>query len=350
MKTSINYVIERSTTASRIGLLLAAAICGLLVSLPFWADSSTLRLLVEFMCYLVLAQMWNLLAGYGGLISIGQQAFIGIGGYGLFLMSNHINMNPFIAVLVGGIIAAILAVPTAKIVFRLRGGYFAVGTWVVAEVYRLAISNVPLVGGGSGESLTAMSGIPKAIRESITFWIACAMAMGSIALIYWLLRSRFGVALTAIRDSEAASESQGVDVERVKFYVYVLSAFGSGLVGALYYLNVLRIAPNSAFDLSWVVSAIFIVVIGGIGTIEGPILGAVIFFVMREMLSDYGSWYLMVMGLVAIIVMIKWPKGIWGFVQQRFDLRFFPVQRRVHIIEGHPERSINEADMHLADR
>ncbi|MFC6520664.1 hypothetical protein ACFQAT_13765 [Undibacterium arcticum] len=148
MKTSINYVIERSTTASRIGLLLGAAICGLLVSLPFWADSSTLRLLVEFMCYLVLAQMWNLLAGYGGLISIGQQAFVGIGGYGLFLMANHGNMNPFIAVLVGGIIAAILAVPTAKIVFRLRGGYFAVGTWVVAEVYRLAISNVPLVGAG----------------------------------------------------------------------------------------------------------------------------------------------------------------------------------------------------------
>ncbi|MFC6520665.1 branched-chain amino acid ABC transporter permease [Undibacterium arcticum] len=178
-----------------------------------------------------------------------------------------------------------------------------------------------------------MSGIPKATRESITFWIASAMAIGLIALIYWLLRSRFGVALTAIRDSEAASESQGVDVERVKFYVYVLSAFGSGLVGALYYLNVLRIAPNSAFDLSWVVSAIFIVVIGGIGTIEGPILGAVIFFIMREMLSDYGSWYLMVMGLVAIIVMIKWPKGIWGFIQQRFDLRFFPVQRRVHLIE-----------------
>ena len=333
MKTSINYVIERSTRASRIGLIIGLAVCGLLVSLPYWAEASTLRLLVEFMCYLVLAQMWNLLAGYGGLISIGQQAFIGIGGYGLFLMANHANMNPFIAVLVGGIIAAILAVPTAKVVFRLRGGYFAVGTWVVAEVYRLAVSNVQLVGGGSGQSLTAMNGIPKASRESITFWIASAMAIASIALVYWLLRSRFGVALTAIRDSEAASESQGVDVEKVKFYVYVLSAFGSGLVGALYYLNVLRIAPNSAFDLSWVVSAIFIVVIGGIGSIEGPILGTLIFFLMRELLSDYGSWYLMVMGLVAIIVMIKWPKGIWGFVQQRFDLRFFPVQRRVCLID-----------------
>ena len=333
MKTSIDFVIERSTRASRIGLIVCVAMCGLLVSLPFWAESSTLRLLVEFMCYLVLAQMWNLLAGYGGLISIGQQAFVGIGGYGLFLFANHANMNPFVAVLVGGIIAAVLAVPTAKIVFRLRGGYFAVGTWVVAEVYRLAISNVPLVGGGSGESLTAMSSIPKAMRESVTFWIASAMGIGTVALVYWLLRSRFGVALTAIRDSEAASESQGVDVEKVKFYVYVLSAFGTGLVGALYYLNVLRIAPNSAFDLSWVVSAIFIVVIGGIGTIEGPVVGAVIFFCLRELLSDYGSWYLMAMGLVAIVMMIKWPKGIWGFIQQRYDLRFFPVQRRVFLPE-----------------
>ncbi len=137
--------------------------------------------------------------------------------------------------------------------------------------------------------------------------------------------------MTAIRDSEAASEGQSVDVAKVKFYVYVLSAFGSGLVGALYYLNVLRIAPNSAFDLSWVVSTIFIVVIGGIGTIEGPILGALIFFAMRESLSDYGSWYLMITGVVAIIVMVKWPRGIWGVVLQRYDLRFFPVQRRLRI-------------------
>ncbi|MFD2272348.1 branched-chain amino acid ABC transporter permease [Undibacterium arcticum] len=193
------------------------------------------------------------------MISIGQQAFVGIGGYGLFLMANHGNMNPFIAVLVGGIIAAILAVPTAKIVFFAYAEAIlrlVPGSWQRSTGWRFPMCRS--WGGGSGQSLTAMSGIPKATRESITFWIASAMAIGLIALIYWLLRSRFGVALTAIRDSEAASESQGVDVERVKFYVYVLSAFGSGLVGALYYLNVLRIAPNSAFDLSWVVSAIFL--------------------------------------------------------------------------------------------
>ncbi|MCI2810563.1 branched-chain amino acid ABC transporter permease [Eoetvoesiella caeni] len=329
MKSPINYVVERKTRASQTGMLIALLGSALLVSLPFWAEASLLRFLVEAMCYLVLAQMWNLLAGYGGLISIGQQAFVGIGAYGLFLAANHLGINPFISIFLGGLIAAIIAVPTAAVVFRLKGGYFAVGTWVVAEVYRLGASNITLLGGGSGQSLTAMRGIPKATRESVTFWIAVAITIGFIGLMYWLLRSRFGMALTAIRDSEAASESQGINVNKVKFYVFILAAFGTGLVGALYYLNALRISPTAAFDLNWVVFPIFIVVIGGIGTIEGPIIGTLVFFGMRSLLADYGSWYLMVLGLVAIVIMMKWPKGIWGTIQQRYNLRFFPVQRRV---------------------
>ncbi|QBP77688.1 branched-chain amino acid ABC transporter permease [Herbaspirillum huttiense] len=326
--TTLNYTVTSNTKPLQL-ITSIALVCGILISLPFWADPSTLRLLVEFMCYLVLAQMWNFLAGYGGLLSIGQQAFVGIGGYALFVAANHGHINPFVSVLLGGVVAALFAIPTSKVVFRLHGGYFAVCTWVVAEVYRLGVSNVALVGGGSGQSLTAMSAIPKSLRESTTYWIACAMAIGSVAFIYVLLRSRFGLALTAIRDSEVASESQGINVARVKFYVYILSAFGSGLAGALYYLNVLRIAPGSAFDLAWGVSAIFIVVIGGIGTIEGPIIGAIIFFAMRELLADYGSWYLMLMGLLAIVVMLKWPKGIWGSLQQRYNVSIFPVRRHV---------------------
>lgn len=343
MPPATAYSIERVTTASRVGAVFGLALVALLVSMPFWAESSTMRLLVEFLCFVVLAQMWNLLAGYGGLISIGQQAFLGIGAYALFVLANHVGINPFVCILLGGIVAALFAIPTAKIVFRLSGGYFAVGTWVVAEVYRLFIANASFLGGGSGQSLTAMAGIPKATRESVTFWIAVAVAVGAIALIYWLLRSRFGLGLTALRDSEAASESQGVDVKSMKFRVYVLSAFGFGLVGALYYLNALRIAPNSAFDIGWTAAIIFIVVIGGIGTIEGPIVGALVFFALRELLSDYGSWYLIVLGLVAVVVMVKWPKGIWGFVQEKLDLRFFPVQRRVRYHEAAPADGVQPA-------
>jgi branched-chain amino acid transport system permease protein len=147
--------------------------------------------------------------------------------------------------------------------------------------------------------------------------------------MYWLLRSRLGLALTAIRDSEVAAESQGVNVRGVKFGVYVLSAGGCGLVGALYYLNALRIAPNAAFDVGWTAAIIFIVVIGGIGTLEGPIVGTLVYFLLRELLADYGSWYLIALGTLAVVVMMRSPKGIWGLVQAKFDLSFFPVQRRV---------------------
>ena len=337
-----DYLIERVTLASRIGIVLAIIVIAALISLPWWGESSTMRLIVEFICYLVLAQMWNLLAGYGGLISIGQQAFFGIGGYSLFLLANSAGINPFVSILCGGLIAAAFAVPTSAVVFRLQGGYFAVGTWVVAEVYRLLVMNAPVLGGGSGQSLRAMLQFSKSTRESVTYWIALAIAVAGVGLVYWLLCSRLGLALTAIRDSEAASESQGVDVRRYKLLVYVLAAFGSGLVGALYYINTLRIAPDAAFSIGWTASIIFIVVIGGIGTIEGPIVGTIVFFLMRELLADYGSWYMIGLGLVAVVVMVKWPRGIWGFVQQKFDLRFFPVQRRVRFLEpARPDQPVS---------
>ena len=332
MSASLAFDVQRSTTSSRIGVWVGAALVVGLLAMPFWGDSSLMRSSVEVICYLVLAQMWNLLAGYGGMISVGQQAFVGLGGYALFVFAQHLGINPFLAIPLAGITAAAIAVPTAKIVFRLRGGYFAVGTWVVSEVFRILMSNVSLLGGGSGQSLTVMARIPKDSRESITFWIACAILIGAFAMVYGLLRSRFGLGLTAVRDSEAAAESQGVGVARLKFQVYVLSALGTGLVGALYYLNVLRIAPGSAFDLGWVVAAIFIVVIGGIGTIEGPIVGAVVFFALRALLADYGSWYWIVMGVVAIAVMVFFPKGLWGFVKQRFGIQLFPLQRTLNVV------------------
>jgi len=323
--------VERATHASRAGALIGVALLAAFVALPWWGDSSWMRLFTEFACMLMLAQMWNLLAGYTGLVSVGQQAYLGLGGYTLVVLANHSAINPFLCVPIAGFIAALFAIPTSQIVFRLHGGYFAIGTWVVAEVYRLVIANMSILGGGSGTSLTAMRGIPKAARESITFWIAVAVAFGSVALVYWLLRSRHGLALTAIRDSEVASESQGIHVKITKFWVYVIAAFGCGIAGALYFLANLRISPDAAFGVNWTAFVIFIVVIGGIGTIEGPLVGAVLFFVLRELFGDYGTWYLIALGLVAIVVMVKFPYGIWGLVARKWDLRFFPVQRRLRV-------------------
>jgi len=313
-------------------------LCGLLLLLviaagPWWADSGLLRLVGEFAYMLALAQMWNLLAGYGGLVSIGQQAFVGIGGYTLLVFSMDLQGSPFLGVLVGGVAAAAAALLVAPVLFRLRDAYFAIGTWVVAEVFRLLVSNVPAVGGGSGKSLTsALIGYPPQYREAMTFWIALALGVGATLGAYLFLRSRPGLGLTAIRDSEVASESLGVRVRALKLMVFVASAFGCGLTGALIYLTNLRIAPDSAFGIDWSAAMIFIVVIGGIGTLEGPIIGTVIYLLLRNLLGDYGAWYMIALGAAAIATMLKAPSGIWGIVVKRFDLRVFPIQRRLRRI------------------
>ena len=147
--------------------------------------------------------------------------------------------------------------------------------------------------------------------------------------IYLLLRSRYGLALTAIRDSEEASRSLGVDNLRAKLLVYILAAFGTSAIGALIYITKIRITPAAAFDINWTVTIIFIVVIGGIGSIEGPIVGTLIFFLLREPLAPYGTWYLILLGVTAVAVMLKAPKGLWGLFAERFDIALFPVQRRL---------------------
>ncbi|HEX9812769.1 MAG TPA: branched-chain amino acid ABC transporter permease [Burkholderiales bacterium] len=327
--TTATIQIERATRASRATTVVGAILFIVLASMPFWADSSLLRQFTEFACLLVMAQMWNLLGGYGGMVSIGQQAFIGVGGYTLIVLGNFLGLNPFLCIPLAGVAAALMAIPTSQIVFRLQGGYFAIGTWAIAEIYRLSVANVSAVGGGSGTSFTALYGIARWTREAATFWIALAAVFGSIALVYLLLRSRFGLALTAIRDSEAASASQGIDVQRTKFWVYVIAGFGFGIAGALYFLNNLRISPDAAFGVQWSPVVIFMVIIGGLGTIEGPLIGALLYFVLSKVFSDYGTWYLIALGLLAVIVTLKFPRGIWGFVESRWDIRCFPVQRRL---------------------
>jgi len=321
------FAVERATRASRIAAAAAALVLAAAVSLPWWSDAGTMRLAVEFFCFLVMAQMWNLLAGYGGLVSIGQQAYLGLGGYALFALANQAGVNPFLCVPLAGLFCALVALPVAKLVFRLRGGYFAIGTWAVAEVFRLLLANVSMFGGGSGFSLRAMAAIPRATREPLGYAFALAAAVAAIAVVYALLRSRPGLALSAIRDSETAAASQGVDVAFTKHWVYVVSAAGFGVVGALYYMNILRISPNAAFDVSWTAYVIFIVVIGGIGSIEGPILGTVIYFVLRETLSDFGAGYLIALGAIAVVTMLYFPGGLWGAISAKFDLHLFPVRR-----------------------
>ncbi len=301
---------------------------------PFWADRADLRLLMEGLSYLALAQMWNLLAGYTGLVSVGQQAFVGLGGYLFFALAMFAGL-PVIPGLIGAaVLTALIALPTGWIAFRLNGAYFAIGTWVIAEVFRLFAAQIGSLGGGSGISLpvtVARSlGEGREAREMTMYYIAFVIGAVSVGAVWALLRSRWGLALTAIRDSEIAAETVGVDTRRVKFLIYILTAGFTGLTGAFIFLQKLRITPDAAFSVNdWTAFVIFIVVIGGVGTIEGPIIGTILFFALRQVAADWGTWYLMLMGAIAIAVMLVDKRGLWGALRSRLGLSAFVTERRL---------------------
>lgn len=314
-----------------LGLRLALILVTIALALaPLWAGRADLRLLMEVMSFLALAQMWNLLAGYSGLISIGQQAFVGLGGYLFFALAMFGGLPLLAALPLAALLTLIIAIPTGWVAFRLHGAYFAIGTWVIAEVFRLSAAQIGALGGGSGISLPVELARSLAEtregREVVMYYIAFGIGVASVLLVWGLLRSRWGLALTAIRDSEAAAEAVGVATRRVKFMIYILTAGVTGLTGGFIFLQKLRITPEAAFSVNdWTAFVIFIVVIGGIGTIEGPIIGVIVFFVLREIAADWGTWYLIGMGAIAIAVMLVDKRGIWGAVKARYGLSILPV-------------------------
>lgn len=329
-----NLTVSRSSSAARIAAILGTLALLILIAAPWWAGRADMRLMGELFLYLALASLWNLMAGYAGLVSVGQQAYVGFGGYMLFALTMFAGIPPDVAIGAAGLLGALVSVPVAVLMFRLRGAYFAIGTWVIAEVFRLSFAQVSALGGGSGSSLPvaivkSLAG-SRSARESLSYWLALGAAVLVVASVYLFLRSRKGLALTAIRDNELAAGSLGIDIWRTKFIVYVVTSALTAMIGALIFLQKLRISPDAAFSVNdWTAFVIFIVVIGGIGTIEGPIIGTLIFFALRETLADLGTIYLMVLGVVAIVVMLKFPKGVWGFIRQRFDLQLFPLAYRV---------------------
>lgn len=335
------YRVRRGTTLHLGFAVFLTLIVLALVAMPWWAGRGAIRSVTEFMYFLALAEMWNLLGGFGGLISIGQQAFVGIGGYALLVFAVFAGLNPFLSLILCGVVAGLFSLPVGFAVFRLRGAYFAIGTWVVAEVFRLLVVNIPALGGGSGTSLTrAVVGMAFWIRTATTLWVALAIGVGSVVVIYAWLRSRSGLGLTALRESEHAASSLGVRVTRLKWAVHVISAVGFGMTGGLIYLTNLSISPDAAFSVQWTVFMIFIVIIGGVGTIEGPIIGTLVFFLLRHYLSSYGSWYMILLGVIAIVVMLVARNGIWGYIHERTGFSIFPVQRRlIHVDRGEQGRS-----------
>ena len=311
----------RGSLSGGIAMLAGVVVLG---TLPYAAGPSVIFNLVSMFVLVILASMWNLLAGYGGMMSIGLQAFYGLGGYTLLFLSDH-GVSVWTGIFLAALITGVIAVPISFLAFRLRGGYFAIGTWVISQAIYLIVSQDSSLGGGSGAALTALSGYDPAQRQADTYWVALVILVLAIGGVFALLRGRLGLGLTAIRDSETAADSLGVRVGFAKRVAFLVAALGCGAAGALTLANTLSIAPSSAFDVTLTAYMIFCVLIGGLGTIEGPIIGAVIFFEIQYHYSSNGVWYLVALGALAIVMAIRLPQGIWGLITARTRLSLFPV-------------------------
>lgn len=333
-------VIRRNTRTSRIAQVVLGLIVVMLIVVVLGDNKAWQGKIIDICVLVVLATMWNLLTGYSGLVSIGQQAFVGLGAYGLIVMANGLGMNLYLAIVPAAFIAALLAIPIGFVAFRLRGGYFAIGTWVVAEVVRLVVKSnrSAVIGAGTGTSLK----VPESLKENRytnTGLIIVVVTVIAVVSVYIFLRSRFGLALQAVRDNESGARSLGVDAYKVRFIVYVVASFFTALASATYYVKGLNVQPDAAFSIGyWTAPIIVMVVIGGLGTIEGPIIGAVIYYLVRDYVSahDYFSdpTFLILTGVIAVLFALFVKGGIWGLVTTKVPgFTVFPVRRKIQLTD-----------------
>jgi len=291
------------------------------LALPLLLGNAGLQTGLEFAIMLCLAVLWNLLAGFGGIVSIGQQVFVGVGGYTLFALVALAGFPVMAALPCSLIVCAILALLAAPLLFRLRGPQFAIGSWVFAEILRLTLAQLPAMGGGSGMSLPAAAVFAishiRSQRLMVFYLFSVVLALAVYVGTWAILKSRIGLALRAVRDAEGAAASLGIDIHTLKRYLYIITGMFTGLAGALMFLSTARLSPDSAFSVvDWTADVIFITVIGGVGRLEGPLLGCVVFFALRTFFSSYAEWYMIGLGILAVGMMLVNPKGIGGLVER----------------------------------
>jgi branched-chain amino acid transport system permease protein len=330
-------VVTRSRRPATIEGTAGTAGVIVLVLMPYLVDPGFANTLVNLFILVAVATMWNALAGYAGLVSVGQQMYIGVGAYTILVAAQH-GVDPFVAVPLAIVVSAVLAVPSSWLVFRLSGAYFAIATWVLAEVAVLFVERFGSLGGGTGAPVPGLDGFGPTLLLNYTYWTALGVALVSVISVYLLLRSRLGLVLTAVRDNEAGARSVGSRVGSAKRAVYVLAAAGCGAAGAVIAISQLDVEPGNVFNVQWTAYMIFAVLIGGLGTIEGPVIGSVVFIVLQQSLSQYNAWYLIILGGIAMVMAIWARRGLWGLVSARVPVHFFPVGYYVHMDEDGPPR------------
>ncbi len=328
MSARSTIVVERWTRESRVALAVAAFAAVLAALGPLWLDANGVDRLTTLFIYVILAVMWNALVGYCGLVSIGQQAFFGLGAYfAVRLADSGVSVYP--SLFLAAIVVGVLSLPLSALMLRLKGGEFAIGMWVVSELAHLLVNLDTLINGETGTSLIALNAYAIDARRALNYWCALAAMFGLLAVVFVLLRSPLGAAIQAIRDNEEAAESVGVRVVRAKRLIFALSGFGAALAGALWVATAITFQPKTYFSPQWTAYMIFMALVGGLGTFEGAILGAVAFFAIEAWFGDAGVWYLVGLGATALVFALALPRGVWGWVEDRTALRLLPIGYRL---------------------
>lgn len=310
-------------------ILAAAATLVLLAVLPLFGSALVIDSLTFLFILIMFATMWNLMAGYAGLVSVGQQAFVGLGGYFMVRMVDA-GLPPFPAIFIAALTTGIIAWVMSWFVLRMKAGEFAIATWVIAEAIRAMVSFDPLIQGETGISVTALNTYAPEMRR-LTIYL---LALGTVALMLWgswkLLQGRTGAEAQALRDDEEAAASVGISTFQVKQRIYILASIGCAVAGTLWLASAITFQPRTSFGVQWSVFMLFMVLVGGIGTFIGPILGAVLFFALQEIFGDFGAWYLAGMGIVAILFALYLPRGIVGLWLDRG--RDEPLSQRKRVL------------------
>jgi len=322
--------VERWTRLSVASTVAVAALVVALAFVPIALSANATDKLTTLFVYLILAAMWNALAGYAGLVSVGQQAFFGLAAYFVIKLSAH-GVGVYPALVLGALIAGAISIPVAFVMLRLKGGEFAIGMWVLAEVFFGLVILDTSAGGRTGTSLLALNQFSPDHQRAYNYWMALGSTVILTSLGFLLLRTRTGASLQAIRDDEDAAASVGVRVLRSKGVVFVLAAVGCGMAGTLWLATNITYQPGSYFSVQWTAYMIFMALVGGLGTFEGPLIGAVLFFFIDDRFGNgnYGVWYLVALGAVAIVFALFLPRGIWGTVEDRFGIHLLPVGYRL---------------------